>query len=88
MTYSYRELVEKLRKHDPAFEVYVNRAKGSERMIRLRAVFPDDLPYRSPPRSPPGGFEPFIRLRPPVVRLRSFCHDGVLPCVNQTRLPP
>ena len=32
-TYSYRELVRKLRKHDPRFKVYENRAKGSERMI-------------------------------------------------------
>ena len=32
-TYSYRELVRKLRKHDPRFDVYTNRAKGSERML-------------------------------------------------------
>ena len=32
-TYSYRELVRKLHEHDPRFEVYMNRAKGSERML-------------------------------------------------------
>ena len=32
-TYSYRELIKKLRKHDPRFEEHVNRGKGSERML-------------------------------------------------------
>lgn len=32
-TYTFRQLIKKLRKHDPAFEVYVNRGKGSERML-------------------------------------------------------
>ena len=32
-TYTYRELVKKLRKHDSQFEVYANRGKGSERML-------------------------------------------------------
>ena len=31
--YSYRELVKRLRKHDPQFTVFENRAKGSERML-------------------------------------------------------
>lgn len=31
--YKFRELVKKLRKHDPRFEVYVHRGKGSERII-------------------------------------------------------
>ena len=31
-TYSFRELIRTLRKHDSRFEVYVNRGKGSERM--------------------------------------------------------
>lgn len=31
--YSFRELIRKLRKHDSRFEVYVNRGKGSERML-------------------------------------------------------
>ncbi len=29
----YRDLVKRLRKHDPRFEVWENRAKGSERML-------------------------------------------------------
>lgn len=32
-TYSYRELVAKLRKHDSRFQVFKNRGKGSERML-------------------------------------------------------
>lgn len=32
-TYSFRDLVRKLRKHDSGFKVYVNRGKGSERML-------------------------------------------------------
>ncbi len=32
-TYSFRELVKTLRDYDPKFEVKVNRAKGSERML-------------------------------------------------------
>ncbi len=32
-SYSYRELVKKLRKHDKRFEIFENRAKGSERML-------------------------------------------------------
>ena len=32
-TYSYRELIRKLRKHDSRFEEYVNRGKGSERIL-------------------------------------------------------
>lgn len=31
--YTYRELIKKLRKIDKRFEVFENRAKGSERMI-------------------------------------------------------
>ncbi len=31
--YTFRELIKKLRKYDPGFEVYVNRGKGSERML-------------------------------------------------------
>jgi len=31
--YKYRELVKKLKKYDPRFEVYTNRGKGSERML-------------------------------------------------------
>jgi predicted RNA binding protein YcfA (HicA-like mRNA interferase family) len=29
----FREVVKRLRNHDPRFEFYVNRGKGSERMI-------------------------------------------------------
>ena len=32
-TYSYRELIRKLRKHDSRFEEYVNRGNGSERIL-------------------------------------------------------
>ena len=31
--YTFRELIKKLRKHDSRFEVYLNRGKGSERML-------------------------------------------------------
>ena len=31
--YKFRDLVKALRKHDPRFEVWVNRGKGSERII-------------------------------------------------------
>jgi hypothetical protein len=31
--YKFRKLVKKLKKHDPRFEIYVNRGKGSERII-------------------------------------------------------
>ncbi|HSL84771.1 MAG TPA: type II toxin-antitoxin system HicA family toxin [Thermoanaerobaculia bacterium] len=31
--YTFRELVKKLRKYDRRFEVFVNRGKGSERII-------------------------------------------------------
>lgn len=31
--YKFRELVKKLRKHDRRFKVFVNRGKGSERII-------------------------------------------------------
>jgi hypothetical protein len=31
--YKYRELVKALRSHDPRFEFFENRGKGSERMI-------------------------------------------------------
>ena len=51
-TYSYRELVRKLRKHDPRFEVYMNRAKGSERMLYHPDVNgrPESCPYEVPRR--------------------------------------
>ena len=32
-TYSYRQLLKKLREHDSRFEEHVRRGKGSERMI-------------------------------------------------------
>ena len=32
-TYSFRELLKLLREYDSRFEVYENRAKGSERML-------------------------------------------------------
>jgi hypothetical protein len=32
-TYKFRELVAALRKHDPRFEIWKQRGKGSERMI-------------------------------------------------------
>lgn len=32
-TYSYRELIAKLRSYDPRFQVFKNRGKGSERML-------------------------------------------------------
>ena len=31
--YKYRDLIKRLKKHDQRFEVFVNRAKGSERML-------------------------------------------------------
>jgi hypothetical protein len=31
--YKFRVLLRKLRKHDPRFQVFTNRAKGSERML-------------------------------------------------------
>ena len=33
MTRSYRELIRKLCNHDPRFQVFVDRGKGSHRMI-------------------------------------------------------
>ena len=32
-TYTYRELVKKLKKHDKKFEIWENRGKGSEHII-------------------------------------------------------
>jgi len=32
-TYTFRELVKALRAHDPRFEAFVKRGKGSERML-------------------------------------------------------
>ena len=32
-TYSYRELIAKLRNYDSRFQVFKNRGKGSERML-------------------------------------------------------
>jgi len=31
--YKFRELIKVLKKHDPRFELWVNRGKGSERII-------------------------------------------------------
>ena len=46
--YKYRELVQALRRHDPRFEFWVNRGKGSERIIFHPDVNgrPESLPVK------------------------------------------